>query len=594
MITMAQLLVTLMACLGCGWLGDVVVSRRAHFWTRLVTGTAIGLGAASFVLFLLGAAQLWRAGLLDILSLVACAAGVVRLADLARNSQRIQKPQGSEWFAVALLGLLFGMTLLSAAAPVTDFDGLSYHLAVPKLYLQHGGFYWIPFIHHSNFPFATEMLFAPAVALGAPPCAKVVHWVFFLLGAAATGSVAARLFGQRCALWAALAFALMPVGLWEAGAAYIDLSTAAYTVLSALAVLTALEGQKNRMRWVVASALLAGMAAATKTFSLLWMALVLAWLYWSLRRSARALPLSGVYALVAASVCLPWYTKSFLFTGNPVYPFLYSVFGGKAWGPAGVEMYRATFQKFGVGHSILDFARLPWDFIVRGGAFIDGGIIFGSPGPLFAALLPISVLGWKGRSRALAAALLIYVVAWFVLSQQTRYLLPGLALGCVLLGAALAREDVLGKAARCLCVVAAVVSCVLTGLALQPVLPVFAGEVSPDSYIQSQVSSYWVRDYLPAHAHVLLYREPRGFHLSQTYMWADENLSAVIPYGEFSSAGEMIHWLKQRGWQYAVINRRFGGSGRDLELWDQAIHQGLVRSPGDSAMSQGVEIWQIP
>lgn len=593
LLTLVQLLITLAACLGCGWLGDLLLKRDASAWVRVTIGTALGLGLASLLLLTLGVLQLWKPVLLQDIALAACMGGVVRAADLWRAEKAFQWPRRAEWLAALLLLFLFSVTLLLACSPVTDWDGLSYHLAVPKLYLQHGGIYWIPFIHHSNFPFATEMLFAPAVASHAAPAAKVVHWVFFLLASAGAGSVAARLFGRASAIWTALAFALMPVALWEAGAAYIDLSTAAYTLLSVIAFLTALDSDQQKLRWLAISALLAGMAAATKTFSLLWIALMVLWLIRSLWRAPGLLRAAGLFAGLAGLICIPWYVKSYILTGNPVYPFLYSVFGGKAWGAEGVEMYRVTFQKFGLGHGPLDFLRLPWDFAVNGGAFIDGGVIFGSPGVLFVALLPVAALSIKGRARPLALLTGFYLLAWFILSQQTRYLLPALGLGCVLLGSALARTDSAGKVARGACAVAGLVSVFLIAVAAQPVLPLLTGERSADSYILSQVNSYWVRDYLPPKAHVLLYREPRGFYLTQRYMWADANLSSLIPYAKFTSASQMIAWLKARGWQYAVINRRFGGSGRDLELWDEAIHQGLVRSPGDSAMAGGVELWEI-
>ena len=601
MISLPALIVTLLACCGTGAAGDWLIPKTVKASQRWVFGTALGLGFVSLAIFVLGLLQFWSVPLFKVLCAFASVVGFVRLGIIVRSARDISWPRQWEWLGLALVLTIFGLTLLVACGPVTDWDGLSYHLAVPKLYLQHGGIYWIPFIHHSNFAFATEMLFAPAVALNIPPSAKVVHWVYFALSACGCGMLSSRLFGKS-GVWGVLAFVLMPVAMWESGAAYIDLATSAYTVLAALGCVRYLDDEAHSGRWLVIAALCGGMAAGTKSFSLVWIALLFVWIAVSKPGHKLAWRSVVVFGSIAGVICLPWYLKSWIMTGNPVYPFLYSVFGGKGWGAAGVEMYRVTFQKFGLGHGALNFLMLGWDFLANGGKFIDGDFFFGSPGPVFATILPASVVFLKGRARQLAVASAAYLAVWFLLSQQSRYLLPVLALGCSLSVGAAIRGDAVGKAVRCGLVFFGAISVVFAYLLFLPVWPVLKGDVEASSYIQRQVNSFWVTDYLPQNARVLLYGEPRGFYFRQTYMWADMALSSTIPYDTFKDPKEMLGWFRSRGWRYAVINTQFVGKGqslsRDMYLWQGAVAGRFVKPVEEFGSSHsvatGIEIWEIP
>ncbi len=600
MISLLALGVTLAACIGAGACARWLVRSRESQPLDAAFSLALGLGGLSLLIFLLGLGQMWNVWAFRVVTVLIGLAGCAHLARTARLP-RMPRLSASEILAAALLALLFTVALLGACAPVTDWDGLSYHLAVPELYLRHGGIYWISFIHHSNFPFATEMLYAAPVALGSPPAAKVIHWVFYVLMAAAAGGLATELYGKGAAIWAALAAALIPAAVWEAQAAYIDLSTAACMLLSATALLRYFAARDNGRCWLVIAALLAGMAAGTKTFALGWVALSAIWLLFDRRGKSAIVKDPAIFLTIAILTCSPWYVKSLIMTSNPVYPFLYSVFGGKAWGEAGAEMYRQSWTAFGAGRSPGDFLMLPWNLLARGGDFIDGAIIFGSAGPLLAALVPAAVLRLRGHGRTLAVAVLGYTLVWFALSQQTRYLLPVLGLASVIACAATVGRDRVAKAARAAVLAAGAVSVLLACALALPAFEVMSGAVDRDTHIQRFVNSYEIARRLPENTRLLLYREPRGFYFPQQYMWADEMLSSVIPYEDFSSPAEMLAWLKARGWQAALINWRFADPskpGRDLELWQGAISAGLVRPfPGtelSDASRPGVEVWEIP
>ena len=57
-----------------------------------------------------------------------------------------------------LLAVIVAIVLLGAVPPVSR-DALTHHLAVPKLYLSHGGIYEIPSIAFSYYPMNLDLLY---------------------------------------------------------------------------------------------------------------------------------------------------------------------------------------------------------------------------------------------------------------------------------------------------------------------------------------------------------------------------------------------------------------------------------------------------
>src|SRR5262249_51481288 len=93
--------------------------------------------------------------------------------------------------------------------------------------------------------------------------------------------------------------------------------------------------------YTLLSALFAGLAATTKLTGL-WVVVTLTVVYgltcW---RAGRPHPVRRAvgYGALAAGVVLPWYLKTWAVTGNPFYPMLFSVFGGREWTAEGWPRY---------------------------------------------------------------------------------------------------------------------------------------------------------------------------------------------------------------------------------------------------------------
>jgi len=153
---------------------------------------------------------------------------------------------------------------------------------------------------------------------------------------------------------------------------------------------------------------------------------ILLCLEWRRRRPAPRGLLQALTVLVAPSlvVLLAWFVKSWAFTGNPVYPFLYGVFGGPSWSPELGDMLREWQRSIGMGRGFVDYLLLPFRVILLGGQGYER--FEGQIHPLWLAWIPLSL--WMARRSDLVRRCLwisgLYFVSWGLTSQQMRFLIP--------------------------------------------------------------------------------------------------------------------------------------------------------------------------
>lgn len=576
---------------------------------RFVYDTALGLGTISLLMFLLAALQCLKYGWIPV---VTCALGVLGLGiwmpGILAGISRLLKRKRTKWqiLCVLLILMLFLTALIPAIAPpsMSDWDSLAYHLAVIKLWIKHGGFYYIDFVSHSNFPFLTEMLYVPGVLLNQPGAAKLVHFWIGVLLVNAVSILARRHICRGCTWPSAIAVAGMPIVLWEATTAYIDLATAFYTVASVSLILNYFDNSDRR--YLTLCAVLVGFAASTKMTALALIPLLVIWLLAEEYASERRV--SGRNALrfvaIALIVCSPWYVKTWIYTGNPVYPFFYELFDGRDWSAELARNYSLLQRHFGLGHEPSAFVTLPFDLAFRSDAFYDTPGLY--VGPLFIAAVPILLVARYGSRRLVG--LLIFVVAqvliWFALTQQSRYLIPTLAVLAPLATGLLWREMRFQKARPAWW--AMVVATALFGLwtilpASKQALPCVLGLQDRGEYLNNTLDIYpavqFVNDNLPANAKLALFGDTRGFYLDCNYVWADYGHNLRFS-KHCRSLEDFMRLMKSEGVTHALVNFRFFPDEKDAignaKFVYQAIREGRfvpIYPPSDDG--RGVIVFRV-
>ena len=574
------------------------------FLEEFVFGTALGLGLLGYLVLGLGLLGYASKAAVLILLAVLTLASWNRICHLGKSIAKGVRDLYSPGFRpvsialICFLILIGSLALIGALTPASgnDWDGLSYHLAVPKLYLQAGQIFHIPWTHQSNFPFTWEMLYLVGLSLQGQALAKLFHYLAGILVCLGIFALGKAYWDSRVGLLAAGIFASIPLVGWESTIAYSELAFTLYCFLAIYAFLNWSQGrsfgsapprydrgggQDKSGGWLWISAICCGLALGCKMLAMIVVILLASGVVWHLTASERSAARSTLrqlaqFLLVAALVASPWYLKSYLWTGNPVYPFFYDWFDGKYWSQALAEGYRGNQEAFGMGHGPLHLLLVPWNLTMYHFRFFDDPshpVLFSSLGPLFLALLP--GLFFLGKLRPAAKFLLLYaagfLLLWFVTMQQVRYALPVLAALSLVAAASawgLAEASRALKAAVALaCSLAfAIGLTILFLLSYQP-LTVVMGQESQDQYLAQTLDVYpilrYVNENLPPNAKIIFFGETRGFYCEREYLWGDH--SELIRYDEFDNSNQMLRRFSQLGITHVLITRTFLSSVESAE-----------------------------
>jgi 4-amino-4-deoxy-L-arabinose transferase-like glycosyltransferase len=611
------LLVLISAALGRRLLSVLKVKPDTPL-ESMVFGIGLGFGVLAYLILGIGLAGWLHAWVLIALVVVALVVSIRQIGDIAGEivcglrACVTTKPRASSVLIGCSLAALGALVLIRSLAPPSDldWDGLAYHLAVPKMYLAHHRIFYVPFLSHSNFPFLIEMLYTLGLSLGSIGAAKLFHFAMYGASAAAIYSMSRRHLNSTIGAVGALIFVSVPVAMWEAGNAYSDIATALYVTLAVYAVLN--WEQSGEKPWLVICGIMSGFALGTKVLAIVPTAALCLWILLAARSRGgwkTAFGASAAVGLLALLVGSPWYIKSWVYTGNPFYPFLYNIFGGKYWSQSAAEAYRHAQLAFGMGRDFGAFLKLPWNLTVNGAYFFDEPDptrpkLFSLIGPAFLGLIPLSILA-GGRSRLPAKIGFVcaaYVIAWFFLMQQTRYLIGVLPLLSVIAASGLDAANSRWRITRHvpgiflgLCVILSL----LTGYMMALDCSRVAVGIEPsDQYLSRTLDVYdaqeYANEFLPTNARVVFFDEVRGFYLNREYMWGNPGHHEMTPWSSIRDGKDMVSYFAKEGFTHVLINRRLAKyAGEDLlhkTLIPDAIERGLLR---EVYSSNGVSIYEM-
>ena len=599
---------------------------------RSLVGFALGLGLLAYGMLALGLVGLLYpvAGALWVLSLALLGWG--QHGEMAREL-RVWRPgrlRGWNWligvlfaaFAlVSLVGVLAPPVIFIPGVNATEWDSLSYHLADPKLFLQHHRVESLPWQPHSNFALTAEMWYTLGLMAGSVPLAKCFHWACAVGTALALYRLGARLLGARIGLWAALLFASTPLVFWEAGTAYIDLATTFFTTAALLAFFQGILDDEGH--WLRVGAVLAGLALSTKATALatvLLLTLGLTLWYWHREGPRTALRRAAAWGLIALAVGSPWYLKSWISTGNPVYPYFYALFGGRYWDAAHAASYAAANNP-GMGRSLAAAMLAPWNLTMdlspgHPTSWPKPFAEFPSPllslSPVLLASLFFPAFG-PALSPKAARLLALYAFAslalWFTQTQFIRFLLPLVPVLCLLTAwvlcrawetRALSNVALAGLAAGSL-----VWSLSVGGRLVAVQAPVALGLESRAIYSSRYDGTYdaltYVNVVLPPNAKIALFGAPFGFHCDRPYLWGDQSAYVLTP--QARSGDALLRRLRQLGVTHLLVNvgtgrgiADFAPGGSDLGGWLYALTAAhgppLYPRPGDR--DRGILVYPMP
>lgn len=544
--------------------------------------------------------------------------------------------------AACILILLLAFLCSLSPPTITEWDSLSYHLAIPKLYLKAGRIYFVRFTSHASFPFTTEMLYTAGLALSGHTLAKLFHLTFFLgcamLLLCIGNSLALHLWRQEhnddeCkslpsptrAGWASSwALFTIPIAVAEASTAYIDVALSFYTLLFTHAVLQWFS--TFSFGWLALAGIACGICMGIKYSGVLTILLLLcaALLSRFMRRDIRhpsAILIHTIAAIaIAIIVASPWYVKNIVLTGNPFFPFFYEVFGGRGWNERMAEQYRRHQLEFGTKRNPLQFLIAPWNLTMR--SDVPKGLNLPGREPIkyevepnptsgigltFLAIIPTLIFARPISPYAVLVLILcgIWFSAWFFSVQYLRYLLPCIIMLCGIVGYAYShwfeRSYITRAVAQAAMLIAVLYSLLIAFSWALPSIPAALGIVSEDEYLRQTLPSYSIARYinlrLPKDAKVITYGEPLCYYFERDYLWGDPGHNLLIDYEMVARSKEPMKALfesyRKLGVTHVLLNGRYFSlelKGVPNELLRGAIETNLLRQ---LVSIRGEELYEI-
>lgn len=519
--------------------GGLAASRVEAFVLRIVSGLAL----VAVVTMVLGSYSLdWALGGVVIVILVSLVIQVYRKSEAPGVEGGSSEPFITlEWVCLAGLGVVGMLTLLSALAPVTSWDAGVAHLALPSDYVRLGQMSLLDGNVYSAYPQALHSLFTLVFFVSGEGAVTLLCWSFGMLACGAIFSLGKRLENRLAGLLAASFLATSPIFISQVGTVAIDMPFAGI-VLGVLLCVVCWQEEK-KFQWLLVAGVLVGFGCGVRHPGYLVVVLCAIGIAWSERGFRSALLFSGMAAVSA----LPWFLRSYLLIGNPLYPMFESVFPQEVFA-AHQRTDWGTHETVGTP-SLFGFLGFSFDMVMHPDRY-DGWSA--NPGGWVWILgIPGVILG--GRVvRALALFSLVGVSCFYMLQRLARYAMAFFVPMMAVAGVAGSRLSLKSRTLTIFVAAGIAYGCVLAAGTMYFKVPVAFGLESREEYLSRRVDHYeafaWVNEHISEDAGILTV-DQRSYLLDRPTF---QNLYELPALKEMT-LDEKVEWFGARGIRYIFL-----------------------------------------
>jgi len=440
-----------------------IISLPLAFFIRLsslefcLTSFALNVGLLTLIMFFLGTLRILNLNSIIISIILASLFSLASQIYFARKKGSLKIPlrsthiQSLLCFAdrpisliitVPLANLIFMAFYHAVCFPQIIWDTLTVYAylgkeiynqsRIPLFFGSSGSIEW-----SGNYPILVPMLYAWfnfSMGRVNDLLSRTIFPVFGIATLASTYIFSKRLHGSTAAIFSVYILAVTPIFFTHLVIGYIDIVLTFYFTLALYFLQRA--NEKNNACYAVLSGILGGLAAWTKYQGLFLAPIILVfWLLTNIsdkshneRINELCLKALFIYALIAS----PWYLRNWILLGNPVYPNLFTIFGGKNLDPWLLSQnYEYWIGRWAVllrtDRSLNSLLRLPIRLLIEDDSLHSLGqdgvgfllACYGVPGLL------LSLFKRRKKDLLLLSWILTYFFFWFAfLYYFIRYLLP--------------------------------------------------------------------------------------------------------------------------------------------------------------------------
>lgn len=564
---------------------------------------AIGAGIFSLLLFFIGMCGFYTEKILLSVYVLVILIILFDLKFLAQSyiNQKNQLFRKYNLFEIIIIGFIvsiFIQGIIVALAPQVNWDSVASQLALPKIFLQNSNIKPILYILHSSWPLASELIYGVFLIFGEGSEAGIFQLFYGFCSVLLVYRIARRVLPHSAALLACAVFSSTDIFSTLLPVAKNDFAVAVYFLLAFYFFISSTDD--NSPRSIFLCGILLGFAMSVKLTGFVLIFIMLLAIILTHFNNYRNL-IRSIVTIFLGSFCvvLPWLVRSWIYRGNPVWPFC-SILFSKTHLYYEHRHFFAGFGKLEPNETIIESI---FKFPLRLFGYFDGFPMQTSV--LFFALFFIIVIAGTLSLKKYKWFIffpVFFCVFFFYHSGFWRYFLPMFALLSIVTSGyiykAATRKTLRSYLILCVALLFFIPKpgifpkdAFLTFIGLTPNDPTLTPR---QRYKQLHLNSFrlmeWINTNLPPDAKILLFREVRGFYLDREYMWSMPLNQRLICFDEWESYGGFDQ-ITKLGITHILYNRKI--MSRYEIIPTIILEKELPRHARCIKQIDDVELWEI-
>ena len=487
----------------------------------------------------------------------------------------IKKLNQIQIFLVILFSVAAFANFVQALAPPTAADSMAYHLAIPKQYILANKLIYIPDMS-SNGPLNQHLIYTFGMLLHQDTLSILLLYSEGLVLALAIFGFTRRFFGRTTSLLSSLIFYTLPIVTTITSSGHVEIGLSLFTFLAIWALINWV--YRKEMPWLLFCGLLIGFAAGIKyygLFSIVGLAILITLSSLKIHgyKNFRFLLPVLLFCTVAIIIASPNYIKTYIHTGNPVYPALYEIFGGRDWGPELNDLSQewASNEKRPGGNSSTAFFKSFYEIFLNKEKY-GGGVPEYTP--FFLCIFPLVLtLFFLDRKRRYLYTLLsifsvIFYIEWFWIAfQRPRHLLPLFPI-FTFMAASVVHLYFVSINSSYIRSIIKLSLCALIGITLSfnlginiifnsQFFPVVSGMQTNKEYLNDQLWNYkeveWINDNLTHKNKLIHFNRTINYYLEVPYVFASQYSQGRIDWTKIETLDQLVDKIKSEGITHVMI-----------------------------------------
>lgn len=492
---------------------------------------------------------------------------------IAAGGRHVKQRLKPSLAGLLLLAYIFFILInwLPAFAPIADSDALTYHLAFAKVYANNHQLVYQPSQVYTTMPQGMTMLYTISELFSTPNLSSLIAYSFGIFASLAIYAIVRKYYSEFAALIASLLFFTSPAVIEKLRQTVVDISLTFFFLLGVMILFRYADERDERKRTalVILLSILIGTAASVKLTGMisaaaLFAGMALSWLLYKQKFNANSVKQVLIFGFIALLFISPWLAWGYAYTGNPIYPQAYNLFGGKYLDSSLTQFYSDYHKSVGLERNLLNAMLVHWNITFNSRAF---DAVVGLT-PFFLMALPLVLFIYRDirdmRKWAIIFAMSAFIlVVEFWVHPVIRYMFPGIALlsiSTAITMEALMKHNKLLKVTIFLLLMASLVfnAAMWYGINAKNIRYFAAGESKGEYY--AKLKNYnldgaisWINANTTPDSVVMMFNDPRGYFLDRKYI-VSSPYQTYIDYNGMNSTTALLNRLNELGVSYILIN----------------------------------------